>query len=85
MDFQSITHPDDVNSDIQNVKKMIEGEIRTYQMEKRYLHKKGHEVWGLLSVSLTKDSQGTPLHFVSQIVDLSEQKAALKKRLLNHM
>ncbi|MBI1282394.1 MAG: PAS domain S-box protein [Anaerolineaceae bacterium] len=81
--FQDITHPDDLDSDLQSVQQLLAGEIQSYQMEKRYFHKQGHEVWVLLSVSLVRDGEGKPLHFVSQIQNISDSKqteAALRAR-----
>jgi two-component system cell cycle sensor histidine kinase/response regulator CckA len=74
--FQDITHPDDLEVDLEYVRQMIAGEIETYQMEKRYLHKLGHIVWVLLSVSLVGSSDGSPLYFISQIQDITERKRA---------
>ena len=78
MTFQDITHPDDLDSDLQYVHQMIAGEIRTYQMEKRYYHKLGHIVWVLLSVSLVRDDRGKPRYFISQIENITERKQAEK-------
>jgi diguanylate cyclase (GGDEF)-like protein/PAS domain S-box-containing protein len=78
--FQDITHPDDLDADLDQVRRMLDGEIRTYQMEKRYFHKEGQVVWALLSVSLVHDEEGEPLYFVSQIQDISERKV-LEERL----
>ncbi len=72
--FQEITHPDDLESDLFQVRRMLEGEIATYQMEKRYIHKQGHIVWILLSASMVKGSDGVPLYFVAQIQDITERK-----------
>ena len=55
---------------------MLAGEIETYQMERRYIHKEGHVVWTLLSVSLVRDEVGEPLYFVSQVQDITERKRA---------
>ena len=55
---------------------MLDREIATYQMEKRYIHKQGHIVWVLLSVSLVRDAEGAPLNFISQIQDITERKCA---------
>ena len=77
--FQDITHPDDLDADLDQVRRMLVGEIRTYQMEKRYFHREGHVVWALLSVSLVHDEEGEPLYFVSQIQDISERKRAEQK------
>jgi len=72
--FQDITHPDDLEADLENVRKMLAGEIDTYQMEKRYFHKNGSIVWILLSVSLVRTKSGEPLFFIGQIQDITRQK-----------
>ncbi len=72
--FQDITHPDDLELDLEHVGEMLRGEIESYQMEKRYFHKNGSIVWVLLAVSLSKDVEGKPLHFVSQIKDITQRK-----------
>jgi diguanylate cyclase (GGDEF)-like protein/PAS domain S-box-containing protein len=78
--FQDITHPDDLGADLDQRRRTLLGEIRTYQMEKRYFHKEGHVVWVLLSVSMVHDEEGEPLYFVSQIQDISQRKV-LEERL----
>jgi PAS domain S-box-containing protein len=65
--FQAITHPEDLSTDLEFVQQVIQGTIRTYQMKKRYVHKLGHWVWALLSVSLVRNERGEPVYFVSQI------------------
>ncbi|WP_342381492.1 PAS domain S-box protein [Myxococcus stipitatus] len=72
--FQDITHPDDLETDMGFVRRLLSGELGTYQLEKRYLHKHGHSVDVLLTASLVRDSRGKPLHFISQIQDISERK-----------
>jgi PAS domain S-box-containing protein len=74
--FQEVTHPDDLEADLDYVRGMLANEIPTYQMVKRYLHKSGRAVWSWLSVSLVRDSEGRPLHFISQIQDITERKRA---------
>ena len=74
--FQDITHPEDLEVDLENVRRMIAGEIRSYQMEKRYVHARGHLVTVLLNVSLVRDGQGQPRYFISQIQDITERKLA---------
>ena len=73
-DFQHLTHPDDLQLDLENVEALLCGRINAYQMEKRYLSKDGDTVWALLSVSLVRDARGQPVHFVSQVQDFSERK-----------
>jgi len=73
--FQDITHPDDLELDLGYVRQVLAGEIRTYEMEKRYLHKNGEIIWILLSVSLVRDQKGEPLYFISQVQNISDRKA----------
>ena len=74
--FQDITHPEDLELDLENVRRMIAGEIRSYQMEKRYVHARGHLVTVLLNVSLVRDGQDRPRYFIAQIQDITERKLA---------
>ena len=62
-DFQSITHPHDLNADLEFVRRMLAGSIGYYHMEKRYFHKTGRIVWILLSVSMVRDAQGAAALF----------------------
>ncbi len=84
LSFQEITHPDDLEEDLAYVRQMLEGEIDTYRMEKRYFGKGGNLIWVLLSVSLVRGDEGHPQYFVSQIVDITERKLTEEqiKRLL---
>lgn len=71
--FQEITHPDDLDADLEYMRQVLAGKRRTYQMEKRYIHKSGHFVWCLWSISIVKDQQGNYLYFVGQVQDISER------------
>ncbi|WP_395853761.1 PAS domain S-box protein [Cystobacter fuscus] len=72
--FQDITWPEDLELDLANVRRLRQGELSSYQLEKRYIHKDGHLVTTLLTGSLVRDSRGRPLHFIAQIQDISERK-----------
>ena len=74
--FQDITHPEDLELDLENVRRMIAGDILSYQMEKRYVHARGHLVTVLLNVSLVRDGQDQPRYFISQIQDITSRKEA---------
>jgi diguanylate cyclase (GGDEF)-like protein/PAS domain S-box-containing protein len=74
MTFQDITHPEDLDADLAQLEQTLAGERAGYQMEKRYLRPDGTVVWALLSVSLVRDADGEPLHFISQVLDISERK-----------
>lgn len=73
--FQTITHPDDLTADLALVQELLDGRRRSYQMEKRYFRKDGATVHAILAVSLVRDGQGNPLHFVSQIQDITARRA----------
>ena len=72
--FQEITHPDDLEANVGYMEQVLRGEIRSYQLEKRYFHKDGHVVWALLNVSMVRRLNGAPLHFVAQAQDITARK-----------
>ena len=88
--FQDITHPDDLNSDLDYIRQVLAGEIQTYSMEKRYLRKDQSLVWVNLTVGLVRDPSGAPLYFVSVVEDIAARKRAQEeldasRRLLSSM
>ncbi|CAI2494055.1 diguanylate cyclase domain-containing protein [Serratia plymuthica] len=74
--FQDITHPDDLHIDLGLLKQLLANEIATYSMEKRYYRADGSIIWVQLTVALNRLPNGSPHHFISVIVDISERKAA---------
>jgi len=80
--FQDITHPEDLNLDLEHLTALLAGEIKSYQMEKRYFCKDGSTVWAFLSVSMVVDAKGKPVHFVSQIENITVRKE-LQKQVLH--
>lgn len=76
MDFQSITHPDDLDKDLAQVESLLRGEKQQYWMQKRYFHRNGELVWALLAVSIVRNADGSPRCFLSQIKDISAQRDA---------
>jgi len=72
--WQEFTHPDDVDVDLDFATQALSGELDTYRLVKRYLRPDGAVVWGDLSVSAVRDANGGVVHFVSQILDISELK-----------
>jgi PAS domain S-box-containing protein len=75
LDFQTITHPDDLGADMAFLTRLLAGEIKRYQMEKRYIRKDGAVIWARLSVSLVRGENGAPKHLIGQIQDLTDQRA----------
>ena len=74
LNFRELTHPDDVGLDRELLSQLTSGEIADYQLEKRYLHKEGHAVWGLLSVSVARGQDGRIDYFIAQIQDIQDRK-----------
>ena len=72
--FLDITHPADVDADLDSLRRMLAGAIRTHSIEKRYLHADGHVVWVNLSVSLVRGDDGAPRYFISQIEDITDRR-----------
>lgn len=72
--FQALTHPDDSRLDFDELRRMLSGEIESYQIEKRYFHAQGHQMWVLLSVSLVRGPDGQPLYFVCHVEDVTARK-----------
>ncbi|MCW9045505.1 MAG: ATP-binding protein [Alphaproteobacteria bacterium] len=84
IDFQSITHPDDLADDIVWITKVMEGENSVLKREKRYIHKDGHYIWINLTCSLYRDDEGQPGYFIAQIVDITELKIQQENLILAH-
>ena len=74
--FDRVTHPDDIESNIEGARRLRDGEIPSYQTEKRYLHADGHVIWVSLSVSLLRDAEGLPRCFIAQVLDITARKMA---------
>ncbi|MEM0516726.1 PAS domain-containing sensor histidine kinase [Aequorivita flava] len=72
--FKDITHPADLDKDMKYLVELLNNKRKNYEMEKRYICKNGEIVWAHLSVSLVRDDRGKALHFVSQILDINENK-----------
>ncbi len=74
--FQDVTHPDDVAEDLQGLRSMLSGEVRSFSMEKRYLRRDGGVAWvSLTSVPLWTEEGGARRH-LAMVEDITERKSA---------
>ncbi len=74
--FSDITHPDDIERDWHQAKRLAAGQISTYSMEKQYIRKDSTIVWIDLTVSAVRDEDGALRHFISVIEDINARKLA---------
>lgn len=73
MTFQDITHPQDLEKDLDLLNEVVQNKRDGYQMEKRYFHKNGNIIYAVLTVSAIKNIDGELSHFISQIMDITSR------------
>ncbi|MDM8558440.1 PAS domain S-box protein, partial [Candidatus Parabeggiatoa sp. HSG14] len=74
--IDEITYPEDISKNKELMKQALNGEIPSYQIEKRYLQKNGKLIWGNLTVSFIHDENGNSIYFLGMIEDISKRKQA---------
>lgn len=74
-----LTHPDDLEPDLAEFKKLLDGTQDSYSREKRFIHKDKHVVYTLLSVACVRKEDGSPDYFAATLQDISQRKTAEKK------
>lgn len=74
--FQQITPPEDRRAGSSVAEQLLSGELGTASFEKRYLRKDGVLTWVLLTISIQRDGEGRPLHFLTIVQDIDARKEA---------
>jgi PAS domain S-box-containing protein len=77
--FSDITHPADQEADLVSVARMATGEVDHIRADKRYLRPDGTAVWVEGNVSLVRDEAGRPLHYVTQVIDMTDRRRAAQE------
>jgi PAS domain S-box-containing protein len=72
--LRSVTYPDDRPADEEIIRQALAGINPPARVEKRYVRRDGSIVYANLSVSLVRDSSGSPLYFISQIEDIGARR-----------
>ncbi len=72
--FQEMTHAEDLPFNLDQFTALMRGEIDTYRLEKRYIHKDGHAVWVNLTAAVQRDRAGNPAYCIAIIEDISARK-----------
>ena len=71
-----ITYPEDLELGIKALSQLVEKEMESFTVQKRYLRKDGSIVWGETSISLVRDANNKPLYFLPIIQDIAKRKLA---------
>ena len=79
IDLISITHPDDIQSDLDNMALLVKGEINDFQMEKRYIRPDGSIVWINMTTSHLINEENMPLRYLCMIEDITERKRVVEE------
>lgn len=74
MTLTQLTHPDDLDKTQQYVRRLIDGQLKDFALEKRYMRKDGVQVWSLTTVTLQKDPAGDPERLIGVIEDITQRK-----------
>jgi PAS domain S-box-containing protein len=80
-DFQSITHPEDLDADLEQMQRTLAGEIDGYRIEKRYIRRDGAVIRAQLDGVLLRTAEGAPLHFLANVQDITNRKEAQRRIL----
>ena len=73
-----ITHAEDLENSRQRSARLLSGEAEAVSLEKRYVRKDGQTVWATSDVSLVRDAEGAPSHYVTHCQDITERKRVEK-------
>lgn len=76
MHVNDIAYQEDKNLSSDFIKKASNGGLEQTGFEKRYYHKDGHTVYGYVSSSLIKSTEGRPLYFISHVQDITLRRKA---------
>jgi PAS domain S-box-containing protein len=71
---QDVSHPEDRELESEYLAKLLRGELENYALEKRYIHKQGHVVWGLVNVAVFRDEAGNASHLIRQTQNITARK-----------
>jgi two-component system cell cycle sensor histidine kinase/response regulator CckA len=74
--LKDFTPPEEVNTEASQISAVLAGSFGSVQMEKRYFHRDGHVVWGVVTLSLVRQDNGTPLYLAGQIQDITGRREA---------
>jgi PAS domain S-box-containing protein len=74
MRFDNITCPDDIESAVSEVKRMLAGETQSVSFEKRHIRKSGEIFWAVVTAALLMDMENRPVRIIAQVQDITDRK-----------
>jgi PAS domain S-box-containing protein len=77
--FTEITHPDDLEGDLDQYRRLLSGEISSYRREKRHRRKDGSVAWVLVVATMLRDPHGRALRVLGDILDITGDKLAAER------
>jgi two-component system sensor histidine kinase/response regulator len=72
MRLDEVSHGDDAEPHRLLVREALDGRRRAFRMTTRFLRADGGVVWAELTASLLRNDRGEPLHFVTQVQDVTQ-------------
>jgi PAS domain S-box-containing protein len=78
--YQALTHPDDLEREREDTRRVVTGELPRMQIEKRYRRSDGSYIWTRLTCTMVRGDRDEPLYFISQIENIDEHRR-LQQRL----
>lgn len=76
MTVETLSAPEEKDPSTIFISEAVAGGTSRASFDKRYVSKGGKTVWGHVSASLVRDTQGKPLYFISHVQDVTERKEA---------
>jgi PAS domain S-box-containing protein len=74
--FMDLTHPEDLDANLNGFQSLLAGVISTFKMEKRSIKRDGSTIWATITVSLVRGLAGEPKYFVKIVEDISDRRLA---------
>ena len=78
-----LTPNEELAGDAEIRRRLLADEIPDHREERRVVTRDGRIRWARLSLSLVRDTDGNPLHFVSQLVDITDRRSAQEASIAN--
>jgi PAS domain S-box-containing protein len=75
-----ISNPGHFMAEMKSQKRLLNKEIDFDIYEKKFIHRSGEEIWGLVSISLLFNKNDKPLHYIMHVQNLSDLKNAEKNQ-----